>query len=112
MYDEGITPGELCLQLLTAGKRYFPDFYRSDLQAEFDRIWNFQKQFYPDSLIDKVKDEVRGKNKSQTWAILAKYFVWKEVENSWNEEEAQTRRVEKNTDLWELKGSKERGIET
>ena len=46
MYDEGITPGELCLQLLTAGKRYFPDFYRSDLQAEFDRIWNFQKQFY------------------------------------------------------------------
>lgn len=93
-------------------KRYFPDFYRSDLQAEFDRIWNFQKQFYPDSLIDKVKDEVRGKNKSQTWAILAKYFVWKEVENSWNEEEAQTRRVEKNTDLWELKGSKERGIET
>lgn len=95
MYDEGITPGELCLQLLTAGKRYFPDFYRSDLQAEFDRIWNFQKQFYPDSLIDKVKDEVRGKNKSQTWAILAKYFVWKEVENSWNEEEAQTRRVEK-----------------
>ena len=50
MYDEGITPGELCLQLLTAGKRYFPDFYRSDLQAEFDRIWNFQKQFYPDSI--------------------------------------------------------------
>ena len=55
----------------------------------------FRNNFYPDSLIDKVKDEVRGKNKSQTWAILAKYFVWKEVENSWNEEEAQTRRVEK-----------------
>ena len=22
--------------------------------------------------------QIRGKNKSQTWAILAKYFVWKE----------------------------------
>lgn len=103
LYDEDITPGELCLQLLTAGKKYFPDFYRSDLQAEFDRIWNFQKQFYPESLIDQAKDEVRGKNKSQTWAILAKYFVWKEIDNIWNKERARTEIVERECKLVGIK---------
>lgn len=103
LYDEDITPGELCLQFLMAGKQYFPDFYRSDLQAEFDRIWNFQKQFYPESLIDEAKNEVTGKNKSQTWAILAKYFVWKEINNIWNEESAQTEIVEKECKLVGIK---------
>lgn len=103
LYDEDITPGELCLQLLTAGKKCYPDFYRSDLQAEFDRIWNFQKQFYPESLIDEAKDEVRGKNKSQTWAILAKYFVWKEIDNIWNKERAQTEIVERECKLVGIK---------
>lgn len=103
LYDEDITPGELCLQLLMAGKKYLPDFYRSDLQAEFDRIWNFQKQFYPESLIDEAKDEVRGKNKSQTWAVLAKYFVWKEIDNIWNEERARTEVVERECKLVGIK---------
>ncbi|MEZ4916210.1 MAG: hypothetical protein R2836_04415 [Chitinophagales bacterium] len=45
MYDENITPGQLVYQILKDGKKYNPDFYRSDLQAEFDAIWNFQKNF-------------------------------------------------------------------
>lgn len=36
---------------------------------------------------DTVKEEVRGKNRSQTWAILAKFFVWSEKESVWNEKE-------------------------
>ena len=78
LYDENLTPGQLCLQLLELGKKAFPDFYRSDLQDEFDRIWEFQKQFNPESFCDGAKEEVRGKNRSQTWAILAKYFVFED----------------------------------
>lgn len=37
-----------------------------------------------------MKEEVRGKNRSQTWAILAKFFVWSEKESVWNEKEART----------------------
>lgn len=74
LYDEDLTPSQLCLQILESGKNYLPDFYRSDLQEEFDKIWRLQKAFYPDILTDAAKEEVRGKNKSQTWAILNTYF--------------------------------------
>lgn len=43
LYNNNLTPGELCLQLLDAGKKFLPDFYRSDLQNELDRIWEKQK---------------------------------------------------------------------
>ena len=73
LYEENLTPGQLSLQLLESGKRYLPDFYRSDLQSEFDKVWNTQKQYYPELLSDALKEELQGKNKTQTWAIFAKY---------------------------------------
>lgn len=72
LYGENLTPGQLSLLLLKEGKRHLPDFYRSDLQAEFDTIWKQQKEFYPNLLTDQLKDELVGKNKTQTWAIFAK----------------------------------------
>ncbi len=74
LYDENLTPGQLSLQLLQDGKRHLPDFYRSDLQTEFDRIWQQQKLFYPELLTDQLKEELKGRNKTQTWAICAKPF--------------------------------------
>lgn len=74
LYDEKLTPGQLCLQLLQIGKKFFPDFYRSDLQAEFDKIWTTQREFYPDTLTGALKENLNGKNKVQTWAICAKPF--------------------------------------
>ena len=103
LYDEDLTPGQFCLQLLESGKRTFPDFYRSDLQDEFDRIWNFQKQFNPQSFCDAAKEEVKGKNKSQTWAILAKYFTWTKEVSVWNENESKTENQEKEYRLVGLK---------
>ena len=90
LYDEDLTPGQLCLQLLESGKKSLPDFYSSDLQEEFDRIWNFQKQFNPKAFCDTAKEEIKGKNKSQTWAILAKYFIWTDEMVVWNEKESKT----------------------
>ena len=110
LYEENLTPGELCLQLLLSGKRHLPDFYRSDLQNELDRIWDFQKQFYPLALLDEAKEEIRGKNKSQTWAILQKHFVWKENVLDWNTEAAQSGNVEKEFKLTGIKRST-KGIE-
>lgn len=74
LYDNNLTPGQFSLNLLKQGKKYLPDFYRSDLQAEFDKVWNFQKQYYHDILTDTLKDDLRGKNKTQSWAICAKPF--------------------------------------
>ena len=69
-----LTPGQYSLSLLEQGKKYLPDFYHSDLQAEFEQIWNFQQQFYPEILTDSLKNELVGKNKKQTWTICSKPF--------------------------------------
>ena len=74
LYDENLTPGQLSLQLLLNGKKHLPDFYRSDLQVEFDKVWEFQKHFYPNQLSNVLKEELKGKNKTQTWAICANPF--------------------------------------
>ena len=72
LYEKNLTPGQLSLQLLQNGKKHLPDFYRSDLQEEFDRVWCSQCKFYPDRLTNDLKEELWGKNKKQTWAILEK----------------------------------------
>ncbi len=74
LYEESLTPGQLSLELLKTGKKYLPDFYRSDLQAEFDKVWDSQKKYYADILTEQLKEELHGKNKTQTWAICAKPF--------------------------------------
>lgn len=77
LYDENLTPGQYCLQQLQNGKKYLPDFYRSDLQAEFNRIWDKQKEFYP-FLTDELKEELNGKNEKATWVICASKWEWQE----------------------------------
>lgn len=72
LYEEGLTPGQFCLQLLQSGKKFLPDFYRSDLQNEFDRIWNFQKEHYPEILTKDLKEQLANKNEKATWAICEK----------------------------------------
>ncbi len=66
LYEENLTPGQLLLELYNKGKRNRPTFYRSDLQVEFDRIWEVQAKFYPNILTNDFKDSIRGFNKTQT----------------------------------------------
>lgn len=74
--QEGITPGEYSYRLLCNGKedKNLPKFYKSDLENEFEHIWEFQKRFYPDIMTDTLKENLRGKNEKQTWAICEKPF--------------------------------------
>jgi len=77
LYYDKITPGQLILQLLKAGGKNIPDFYRSDLQAEFDKIWEFQKSFYPEILVDDFKQQIGGKGKMNTSKIfLARFGIY------------------------------------
>lgn len=63
--EEHITPGEYSFRLLHKDSRAkLPDFYRSDLMDEFERIWQRQQEFYPDILDDEFHAMASGKGKS------------------------------------------------
>jgi len=66
LFRENLTPGELSYSLLREGNKSLPDYYRSDLQAEFDKIWDFQKYYYPEILTLHHKENLNGLNKSST----------------------------------------------
>jgi CRISPR-associated endonuclease Csn1 len=68
LYEKKLTPGQLVYQLLEEGKKHIPDFYRSDLQEEFDKVWACQKQFYPEILTDAFYEELKGKGQRATSA--------------------------------------------
>lgn len=70
LYEENQTPGEYSYELLQQGKKQLPDFYRSDLQAEFDKIWNIQKQFNPEIFTNELYERLQGKNRNATWKEL------------------------------------------
>jgi len=77
LYDENLTPGQFVYDLLKDGKKYIPDFYRSDLQLELDQIWEFQKQFYPEILTDDFKVQIVNKGKQNTSkTFLGRYGIY------------------------------------
>lgn len=77
LYEKGITPGMLVYRRILENKFNVPDFYRSDLKDEFNKIWDFQSKFYPDLFTENLKEALNEKNKTQTWAECQK--VWKIV---------------------------------
>ena len=78
LYDEGLTPGELCKDLLKDGQKRLPDFYKSDLHDEFERIWQKQKAFYPEILTDEAYEEMLKSNKVyDVLSNFAKYEITK-----------------------------------
>lgn len=81
LYEENLTPGQLSYQLLKEGKKYLPDFYRSDLQSECDKVWNFQKQFYPEILTDDFYKELKGKGQRATSAMFWTKYGFNTVDN-------------------------------
>ena len=72
LYNENLTPGEFVLQILKTGKKFIPDFYRSDLQAEFDKVFDKQISYHPTFLSIELKEELQGKKRDAIWAICAK----------------------------------------
>ncbi|MDN4166376.1 type II CRISPR RNA-guided endonuclease Cas9 [Cytophagales bacterium LB-30] len=77
LYENNLTPGQYCLELLTSGKKHLPDFYRSDLKSELAQIIHFQKQFHSDFITDDLLKEIEGRGKQATSKfLLGKYKVY------------------------------------
>lgn len=74
MYEENLTPGQYCLKILQQGKKNLPDFYRSDLMSEFDKIIDKQILFHSNFLSNELKEELRNKKSEAVWTICAKRF--------------------------------------
>ncbi len=85
LHNEKLTPGQLSHNFLKEGKKLLPDYYRSDLQNEFDGIWNFQEQFYPNSLTQKHKEALCGLNKTNTGQYFEKTIKTERAENKGKE---------------------------
>lgn len=69
LYDNDITPGQFVYGRICEGKYSVPDFYNSDLERELDLVWEKQKTYYPELLTDELRNNLRGKSKSQVWKI-------------------------------------------
>ncbi len=82
LYDNNLTAGQYVWSLLREYKKIIPNFYRSDLQREFDLIWEFQKKFHTSVLDEKLYLELTGSPKKQTWAICDKKFHLKGLERT------------------------------
>jgi CRISPR-associated endonuclease Csn1 len=87
LYEEKLTPGQLCYQLLKDGKSLLPDFYRSDLQEELNAIWSFQQPFHPNILTDAFKKEIEGKGQRATSAIFWTTYQFNTAEKKGTREE-------------------------
>ncbi|MGB1043169.1 MAG: type II CRISPR RNA-guided endonuclease Cas9 [Tenacibaculum sp.] len=101
LYETQTTPGAYVFNLLVKANKKnrkvaIPDFYRSDLQNEFDKVWNYQKQFYPDVLDEElykalenqgqqnsrkrflaIKGIYTAENKGKREAIKLQHYKWR-----------------------------------
>lgn len=72
LYENKITPGQFALNILNSGKKYIPDFYRSDLQQEFDQIWEFQQTYHEEVLTADLYKKLKGQGRKNTVSIFLK----------------------------------------
>jgi CRISPR-associated endonuclease Csn1 len=107
LYDENLTPGQLVYQLLIEGKKAIPDFYRSDLQKEFDQVWNFQQQFYPKIMTDICYKELQGKGQRATSAFFWTKYQFNTAENKGSREEKKVQAYKWRSEAINLQLSKE-----
>jgi CRISPR-associated endonuclease Csn1 len=103
LYEERITPGCYCYQLLQQGRKIMPDFYRSDLINEFERVWDFQKQYYPEILDDELHKAIQGQGMQSTRKRLLAIKGIFTAENKGKKEEKKL-----NAYLWRSKAISER----
>jgi len=84
LHKLNLTPGQLSYQLLQEGKKSVPEFYRSDLKAEFDKVWQCQSQFYPEIFTEEFKKDIEGKGQRATSAAFWTRYGFNTAENKGN----------------------------
>lgn len=97
----GLTPAEYSLRAIKDGQQGRFEFYRSDLEAEYDTIWNTQLGFYPDILTDDFKRQLSRQGRAGASKLfLAKYGIYT-ADNKGKERRIQALK-------WRAEGLKER----
>lgn len=108
LYEKDLTPGQFTLSLLQQGKKYIPDYYRSDLDAEFEKVFNKQMEYYPDLLNPALKEELRGKKRDAVWTICEKWFKEKGFELVGIKRQGKISEQKKENYLWRVKALSEK----
>lgn len=94
LYEENLTPGQFVYQLLKEGKKHVPDFYRSDLQAEFNKVWSCQRQFHSEIFTNEFYKELQGKGQRATSTSFWGKYKFNTAENKGTREEKRLRAYE------------------
>ncbi len=87
IYENNLTPGQWVYNSLSKGGKFIPDFYRSDLQKELEKIVKFQKQFHSEQINDTLLEALQGKSKTQTSQYFTKTLKIELTENKGTREE-------------------------
>lgn len=92
--NQGITPGEYACRLIENGQKTVPDFYKSDLDDEFARIWKTQAEHYPNILTEPLYKSLKGETAKITTQLCFKNFgiVGKKRQGGKDEQTAETYR--------------------
>ena len=88
IFENKLTPGQWVYNSLSKGGKFIPDFYRSDLQKEIERIVRFQNQFHLEQINNKLLEDIQGKSRTQTSQHFTRTLKIELVENKGTREDA------------------------
>ena len=87
IFENNLTPGQWVYNSLSKDGKFIPDFYRSDLQKELEKIVRFQNQFHPEEMNEKLLDDIKGKTRTATSYHFSKTLHIPLAENKGTREE-------------------------
>lgn len=94
LYNKDITPGQWVYASLSEGGKYIPDFYRSDLISEFEKIVHFQNQFYSEIFNDNLLEVIKGIPRNKTLEYFTKTLNIELAENKGSREQIRLQQYE------------------
>jgi CRISPR-associated endonuclease Csn1 len=87
LFENNLTPGQWVYTSLLKGGKFIPDFYRSDLQKEIERIVNYQSTFYSEVINNQLLEDIKGKSRTLTSQHFTKTLKIELTENKGSREE-------------------------
>jgi CRISPR-associated endonuclease Csn1 len=87
IFENNLTPGQWVYNSLSKGGKFIPDFYRSDLLKELEKIIHFQNQFHLEQINDTLLEAIQGKSRTQTSQYFTKTLNIELAENKGTREE-------------------------
>ena len=87
IFENNLTPGQWVYNSLSKGGKFIPDFYRSDLQKELEKIILFQNRFHSEQMNDKLLEDIQGKSRTLTSQHFTRTLKIELAENKGTREE-------------------------